>query len=49
MLPEPLEKGEGVLFRLSDSSGEMTMDEVGRGEVRGAPPFCLYFCVSLRP
>lgn len=32
-LPTPLEKGEGVLYRLSDSTGEMSLDEVGRGEL----------------
>ena len=34
VLPTPLEKGEGVLYRLSDAEdGELAMSEVGRGEL----------------
>ncbi len=34
VLPAPLEKGEGVLYRLSDAEGgELAMSEVGRGEL----------------
>ena len=32
-LPKPPEGGEAVLFQLSDSSGELTMSEVGRGSL----------------
>ena len=33
VLPVPVEQGEGALFRLSDTSGEMAVLEVGRGEL----------------
>jgi len=33
VLPTAAEDGEGILYKLSDTSGELTMEEVGRGEL----------------
>lgn len=33
ILPEPVDNGEGILYRLSDSTGDMSLSEVGRGEL----------------
>lgn len=35
-LPSPVEKGEGVLYQLSDATGELAVTEVGRGELTRA-------------
>lgn len=36
LLPDPVAVGEGVLFRLSDASGELAVAEVGRGDLKRA-------------
>ena len=45
-LPTPIEKGEGVLYQLDDSSGELEMSEVGRGELTRdmLTPTAVYLC-----
>lgn len=34
VLPVPAEKGEGVLYQLSDESGDMKMNEIARGDLK---------------
>ena len=34
VLPVPAAKGEGVLYKLTDTTGNMTMDEIGRGDLK---------------
>ena len=36
VMPEVPEVGEGVLFKLSDATGELTLNEVGRGDLKRA-------------
>lgn len=46
LMPEPVEQGEGALFRLSDTSGEMEVKEVGRGELTASmlDPADVFIC-----
>lgn len=45
-LPEPKPVGEGVLFKLSDATGELKCDEVGRGDLTKGmlEPANVYIC-----
>jgi gelsolin len=35
-LPVPAAKGEGVLYKLTDSTGDMSMEEIARGDLKAA-------------